>query len=476
YCNTCWWSDRWDPLSYGQDWNPKKSFFEQFLALQQRTPQLAIQNDNGVGSENSEYCYDISRAKNCYRLVGSWYAEECYYSLNVNRSKYVVDCHTVSISSELVYESLDSQHLYHCTYLQNCQNCRDCFFGYDLKGCSDCFCCFGLRQKHFHIFNTAYSQEEYLKRMTEFNLGSYSAVMNMQKQFDSWVLKFPHLYANIQNCEGCSGNNLFHCKNVLGYSVFNSEYSKFIDRCDGPKNCYDLINTGDPQWCYDCVTPDNSYLALFSTWCWKSRNIILSDNCHSSENLLGCISVHRKKYCILNKPYSKEEYEKSAAQIIDSLNKEQEWGEHLPVYLSPFAYNESAAHEYYPRDRVAVNDRKWRWSDELPYTKNLETVAWGNIPDSIQSLDRKIVAEVFACIDCGRNYKLIPGEVDFYKKIPTPLPRRCPQCRHLLRFRRKNPTSIWQRTCANCAKEIQTTYAPERLEIIYCEDCYLKTV
>ena len=87
YCVRCFWSD-WNALDFGIDYDPSQSFFEQFRALQNRVPQLAIQNDEGIGSENSEYCYDISRAKNCYRLVGSWYDEECHYSLNIPNSSW----------------------------------------------------------------------------------------------------------------------------------------------------------------------------------------------------------------------------------------------------------------------------------------------------------------------------------------------------------------------------------------------------
>ncbi len=476
YCVRCFWSEKWSPIDFGADYDPQKPFFEQFKALQDRVPQLAIQNDEGIGSENSEYCYDISRAKNCYRLVGSWYDEECHYSLNVNRSKFIVDSNTVSIQSELVYESLDSQRVYHCAYVQSCQNCRDCYFGYDLKGCSDCFACFGLRQKKFHIFNEPHTEEGYRKKMSEFNTGSFSQIEDMRQRFDEWIMQFPRLYANLQNCEDSTGNNLFNCKQVLGYSVFDSEYSKFIDRSDKPKNCYDLINTGGPEWCYDCVTPDDSYMVLFSVWCWKSKYILLSDNCHSSKNLCGCISLRRNEYCILNKQYSKDEYEEKVSQILESLIEKNEWGALLSMTLSPFAYNESAASEYYPLTKEEVLVRGWKWTDELPYTTGRETMPHENIADDIAHVHDSITAEVLACIDCKRNYKITPQELSFYKKMPCPLPRRCPNCRHLKRSQKKTPTRLWERTCMKCAKNIETTYAPERPEIVYCEECYLKEV
>lgn len=476
YCVSCFWSERWNPIDFGLEYDPKRPFFEQFKQLQDRVPQIAIQNDEGIGSENSEYCYDISRAKNCYRLVGSWYDEECHYSLNINRSKFVVDCNTVSIQSELVYESLDSQRVYHCAYVQNCQNCSDCFFGFDLKGCTDCFGCYGLRQKKFCIFNEPHTEEEYRKKMKEFNLGSWEAIVAMRKHFDEWTIQFPRLYANLQNCEDSQGNNLFNCKQVLGWSIFDSEYCKFVDRSDRPKNCYDLINTGGPEWCYDCVTPDDSYMTIFSAWCWKSKYILLSDNCHSSKNLCGCISLRRNEYCILNKQYTQDEYEKIVGEILNSLIAEGTWGSMLPVTLSLFSYNESPANEYFPLTKEDVEVRGWRWTDELPYTTGKETILWDAVPDDIAHVPDTVTDQIFACIDCQRNYKIIPQELSLYRKIPCPLPRRCPNCRHALRFHKKTPTHLWSRSCVKCAKNIQTTYSPERPEVVYCEECYLKEV
>lgn len=463
-------------MDFGLELDASKPFLQQFKELQSRVPQLAIQNDNGIASENSEYCYDISRAKNCYRVVGSWYIEECYYCLNVNHSRFVVDCNTVSIDCELVYESLDSQRLYRCAYLQYCENCSDCFFGHDLKGCRDCFCCYGLRQQQFHIFNKPYAEAEYRQKIKEFDLGSYQAMQRLRSQFDVWALTKPRRAANIQNCEDSLGNNLFNCKSVLGYSVINSEHSKFIDRSDGPKFCYDIVNSGGPQWCCDCVTPDDSYMILFSVWCWKSKHVLYSDNCHSSENLFGCISLRRSQNCILNKQYTRDEYEKKAWQIADSLSKEGIWGELLPVALSPYGYNETGACEYYALTREAALKNGWKWNDNLPDTKGKETIDWAAVPDNIMEVSDEFSDEVFACKNCRKNFRFTPHELNFYRSMPAPLPRNCPLCRHLARFKRKTPTEIWRRNCAKCNAELYTAYPPQGQEVVYCDGCYFAEV
>jgi hypothetical protein len=79
-----------------------------------------------------------------------------------------------------------------------------------------------------------------------------------------------------------------------------------------------------------------------------------------------------------------------------------------------------------------------------------------------------------------------------------PLPRLCPNCRHYQRLKQRNPLKLWKRHCQcaggkssngvyqntvvhnhgtnPCPNEFETSYSPERPEIIYCEECYLKEV
>lgn len=57
-----------------------------------------------------------------------------------------------------------------------------------------------------------------------------------------------------------------------------------------------------------------------------------------------------------------------------------------------------------------------------------------------------------------------------------PIPRKCFFCRHEDRLKRRGPTTIFDRQCAKCQKDIKTNYAPNRPEIIYCESCYQQEV
>lgn len=59
YCIKCWWSDKWDPYSYGKDYNSSKPFLDQFKELLYAVPAISLQNDDGISSiltTNNVYC------------------------------------------------------------------------------------------------------------------------------------------------------------------------------------------------------------------------------------------------------------------------------------------------------------------------------------------------------------------------------------------------------------------------------------
>lgn len=473
YCSTCWWGDKWDARDYGQDYDPSRPFFEQLKEVMDKTPQLAIQNDDGIGSQNCAYCQDFAYGKNCYFVVGTWYTEDSFYSsINASYNKNICDCMALS-KVELAYECMNSQSLYNCTFLTNSENCSDCHFGFDLKGCRDCFGCINLRQKQFYIFNEPYSEEDYRKKITEFNLGSYSSQQQLKKQFREWSLKFPRKDMNLQNCENSEGNDLLNCKDSYGFSMFGSEGIKFCAQGDANKFSHDVFNAGRPQWSYEDNTTDDSYLTHFSWFTWKSKNCLYTVNCQSSENLFGCVSLHRGKFCILNKQYTEEEYNELVPRIIEHMKSTGEWGEYPSIEYSFFPYNETIGQEYFPLSKEEVLKNGWRWRD--PDKKDFLEQTYV-IPDNIVDVEESITQEILACLDCGKNYKIIPQELKFYKKMGIPIPRKCPHCRHLERLKLRPPYHLFERNCAKCNSNIKTPYPPNGPEIVYCEKCYLETI
>ncbi len=94
------------------------------------------------------------------------------------------------------------------------------------------------------------------------------------------------------------------------------------------------------------------------------------------------------------------------------------------------------------------------------------------LPTKISETPETITDEVISCVECKRGYKIGNLEFNLLKKMNIPVPHSCPQCRSKSHFSRLNPIRLWKRNCAKCNKEINTAFAPERTEIVYCEKCY----
>ncbi len=475
YCHTCWWSEKWDPRDFGQELDLSRSFFDQCAELLKRIPHLAMMNDNGVNSENCEYTYDFSFGKNCYLVVGSWFIEDSYYTATTStRCKFVVDCYLLA-DCELCYECLDSQRLYNCRNLQNCENCTDCLFGYDLKGCSDCVGCYGLRQKRFHWFNEPLSEEEYRQRLAAVDVGSYKAIEEMKARFRQAVLTLPRRGMQLTHCEDCTGDYLFNSHDVHdSYMCLDAEHCRYLNRGVEQVWSYDLLHTGSCQYCYEGLTPDNSYMTCFSMWTWFTKHNLYSDNCHHSEHLFGCASLKRSKFCILNKQYTEEEYMALAPQIITGMRERGEWGQLFPITMSPFGYNETMAQDYFPLDRSVIEAKGWTWRE--PHSDDKEGTPADQLPDSISDATDAVLRAPIRCARSGRVFRMIKQETDFYRAHHIPLPRLHPTERHRDRFRMHNPEHIWDRSCMKCGLGMKTTYPPDAPEIIYCDSCYLESV
>ena len=178
---------------------------------------------------------------------------------------------------------------------------------------------------------------------------------------------------------------------------------------------------------------------------------------------------------------------------LDSQGRIYKYGEFFPTDFCPFSYNETIANEYYPLTERKAREYgfKWKEKDYRDYRIEIEPE---DLPDNIKDADESIVGKVIGCAhkencneQCTAAFKIIPDELQFYKKINVTLPRLCPNCRHFQRLAKRNPLQLWHRTCMcdkqghshgedKCEVEFETSYAPDRPEIVYCEKCYQQEV
>ncbi|MCR4328225.1 MAG: hypothetical protein NUV53_01775 [Patescibacteria group bacterium] len=485
YRQDIWWSDQWDPKSYGREYDFSRPFFEQYDELLKDVPSPVLHTSHAT-LVHSEYCNAVSDLKNCYLLFMADRAENCAYFNSCSIAKDCLDL-TFSNNNELCYDGLNITKCYRTIFSEDCSECHDVYFSKDLVGCSDCFGCIGLRKKQFHIFNQPYAKEEYQKKIKEFDFGSYVRMCEYRSQADAHFLKFPRKNFHGIKAYNSSGDYLYNCKNVRNsYWVDTAEdvrYSELLQALNTAKS-YDYSGFAyNAEWVYECTWVGiNTSNVKFCYWNYSAHDVEYCYGCHSSGNLFGCAGLRNGEYCILNKQYSKEGYfemvekikkQMSEVPYMDKLGRKYQYGEFFPAEICPWKYNETRAQEYFPitKEEALVNGFSWRDPDLREY--QMATMA---IPDHIKDVTDDILQAIFKCEACGRNYRLIRMELEFYRRMNLPIPRKCYLCRDGERIRKLNPMDIYDRTCAKCGKDIQTSYAPDRPEIVYCEGCYQSEV
>ncbi len=484
YCVSCFWSDKWDAYQYGQDFDPNRSFFEQYIDLNKKVPKIALMNDDGIASVNSAYCHDVAFSKNCYMVFISWKLENVMYSGMLNKGREICDCLCMQDFCEYMYESMFVDECYKCRYVTYGSMLQNCDFCYDCRECSDCFMSFGLRNKKYFYKNKQYSKEEYEKILKSYQLHTRTGWERAKNEYKEFIITYPRRFAMIRNSVNCTGDDLIRCKNTRDsfFAPF-SEDSRFVAGGVNFKNCYDLSGGGEVEYSYESITPDQSYNNFFSIYSWKNKEIAYCDNCHSSNNLFGCASLKKGEYSILNKKYSKEDYFKLKEKIIIKMKHDGEWGEFFPVRYSYFGYNETEAFDMNILSKHEAENLNYKWRDNLQRTIGQETISQKEIPDSIFDTTEYILYEILKCESCSRNYKVTNDELVFYKRMNVPIPKICFFCRNKNRLNTRNPFKLWHRSCMctvknhfhgenNCKIEFETSYAPDRPEMVYCEKCY----
>ncbi|MCX6741548.1 MAG: hypothetical protein NTY61_04080 [Candidatus Parcubacteria bacterium] len=192
YCSGCWWSDKWDVMAYGKDYDPSRPFLEQVRTLAAETPYYTIQQDY-LTLVNSDYTAYVGNAKNCYLITIADFCDNVMYSHILANMKDSSDC-TMLGESELCYGDINLGNCYDTHFSEDSNMCRGCYFVKQCVGCNDCFGCFNLRNKQYYIFNRPYSKEDYRAKIKEFQLNTYSGLQKAEKEAHAFWLTQPHKY------------------------------------------------------------------------------------------------------------------------------------------------------------------------------------------------------------------------------------------------------------------------------------------
>ena len=485
YRQDIWWSDTWDPLQYGREIDWSRPFLEQYKELLRDVPLPSLYTGYST-MIRSDYCNAAAGCKDCYLCFRITDGENCAYLNMVSDVKGCIDC-SYDRHNQVGYGDIITHSSYETFFCEDVVQSLNMWFCRSCVGCSDCVGCVNLTKKKYCIFNKQYSKEEYENIFKTYDFGSVKNLEEFKAKAYAFLLTQPRKNFNDRRSVNTTGEYVYNSKNVqdsyMVRKMENSRYCQFIKA--GPvTDCYDYSLFGEKaelvyESCWVGLQVSN---IKFSVWNYGGSFLEYCFGCHSSNNLFGCVGIRNGEYCILNKKYSKEEYLELIEKIkkhmsdmpyVDTVGRTYPYGEMMPSELSPWAYNESSAMEWFVLDKETALKEGFAWRD--PEAKDYQD-ATVVLPEHIKDVPETILKEILKCTTCGKNYRLIKMELDFYRKYNLPIPRRCPLCRDRARTKMLNPIEIHDRECMKCGIPIKTSWAKGRPEIVYCASCYQNEV
>ena len=473
YTLTEWHSDKWDAMDYGIEYDETQPFLKQLQDLQEKVPHP---HQNGIKNTKCDWCDDVWNSKNCYLSRSMEECEDLFYSYRNIKVKNSVDM-TICFNCEKSYDSGDCHNSYKLFYSRHSRDCIDSNFLYDCRNCQNCFMSWNLRNKSYCIENVQYTKEAYEEKLKSFKLGSYKSVQSFKKQF-----------------EELARNEAVHREN-FNFRAYNSTGNYLLD----VKNCKNCNTINDSEDCYNCIRGQKQKSNIDANGCWysellgncsscvngyaekycvwsSSRYSEYSDLCIECDYCFGCVGLKKKKYCILNKQYSKEEYESLKNKIIQDMKKRGEYGKFLPYAMSAGPFNFSTSFLYFPetkKEDILTLGGYWDDIDE----SHIKGIPTSELPDKIEDVPDNIITQALICPETGWRFNIAQNEIIFYKENNIPLPRYHFDVRTKKQLKYLTVLKSYQYTCFYCEKDIMAYYPTEwGYKKIACEECYKQNI
>ena len=345
-----WHRDEWiahaDPPAAEFDFS--RPFFEQAYELFKKCPiPHAFQSNN----QNCEYTDDWYYSKNCYLCHSGQNNEDCRYCYGCDSIKDVF-YGVFSFESELCIDLINSRKCFNSVFLLNCKNVYDSAFLYDCRDVSDSMFCFNLRNKKYCFGNKQLTKEKFFEKKKEWEFLSSEKYAQAREFFAEMMKTLAwHRALQIDKSENSLGNFIHNCKDCENCFMLSYHENCANVSFSGPhaKSILDSLGTVGAELAFMSSLPVYSY---FTRFCYSVSHCRFVDygaylqNCHYC---FGCCGLVNADYCVLNKKYTKEEYEKLVEKIIGYMKKTGEWGEMFPQHFAPNPYAESYSGFYFPR-------------------------------------------------------------------------------------------------------------------------------
>lgn len=400
---------------YARPYDFTRGFFEQFEELARAVPYFS-RVGIPASSENCDFCQGTIWSKNCYLCFRAVKAEDCLFSRYVRTVKDLVDC-VWAIESELAYACSNITRCYDVAFCEHCIDCSASRFLSDCIGCRDCICCVGLRNAEYCVENQQLSRDEYEQTLAQLGLESHA-------RCDSWLARLESLKgANprtefVDRCEDSTGNYLVGCASArnsyLAYDCVD------IESCVGVStlsSSFFAVGHGSrSELLYSCeVVGDQAYDVRFSVSCQNSvQNLEYCLNVsNGSAHCFGCVGLRRGSYSILNRQYSKADYQEFTDRIRTQMRVQGEYGQFFPRRISPYAFNSSEASDFLPLSEPEARRRGFRWDPDEPTTNGSAP----QIPDRLSEFTDHDLTQSFCCAASKRPFRVQAQELNFHRRM-----------------------------------------------------------
>jgi len=199
------------------------------------------------------------------------------------------------------------------------------------------------------------------------------------------VPRFNLFNVDTENCEYV--NYAPHSKNcyLLFGSWLNEDcyYGQTLNECN---NSIDNLFLNKSELCYENIDCNDNYK---SVWCQNCNNVndsYFCFDCTNVKNCIWCYNLQNKEYHILNKPVSKEEFEKEKAKMSCYENfktKKDLYQKHIKenAIFKDFTWtnNENVTWDFIFNSKNAKNCFSLYDSENIAYSARL--IQWKNIYD-----------------------------------------------------------------------------------------------
>ena len=405
------WSDAFEAMEYGKEIDFTQSFMQQFYKLLYEVPHFSIYHMSQA-SQNCDYSNHTLDCRDCYMCFSTVESQDCLYCNNNDWCNNCVDCMNIQWC-ENSYDLID------------CVNCYQCFSCTDCLDCKYCIWSTNLTWKEYVINNIQKTKLEFDQYKLEQNMTSF-------EQSNYHINATNCIWKHITNASGMK----------LCFDIHDMEKWAYMQRSFRSLSAYDWYWVA--WWELNLELQSGRwYKIAFGAYCYENTDCYYTHSCFGNDHLFACVWLRNKKYCILNKQYTKQEYEKLLPKVIDTMRIEWNRWEFFDSSESPFWYNETIAHDYFPMRKSIAKERWYKWQN-LSYEPKVHADALikASHYQDISTIDDWILKKIFLCEESWRPFRLVKQELDFYRKHSLKLPLYHPDLRQQKRLRWRDTFSF----------------------------------